>query len=272
MALALHESLFRFAAVAAALAGCSGSASRTSFGDSPADAATPDPIKSSPDAGPPVAPVGDASAPDAPDDCVRASPGGACGLVPQCGCAATETCDVKDTGGTVECVAAGKAAMGRACTSTAGCAKGLTCVGGTCHAYCVDAGSACGQLGTGACIQLQDNGIDVPNLKVCAVTCDLRDASACGGTTAAGTAGCVVDDHGNTDCLSVGTAALDAACSPAVDCAPSLVCVTVTQGPATSSVCKKWCRVGTNDCGAGVSCTGFQTKVLVEAVEYGVCP
>jgi hypothetical protein len=272
--------LLAVATVVSAVA-CSAGSTRTPFGDEsptdPAATSTSDQTAAKPPATPPSGPVtstGDASVPDAPDTCVRTAPSNACGLAPQCGCAGggTETCDVQDATGNVACVAAGKAAMGHPCTTTAGCAAGLTCVGGTCHAYCDTAGAACGQPGTGSCLQIQSNGVDVPNLKVCLVSCDLRDANACGGTTAAGTAGCVVDDTGNTDCQKAGAVALNAACSATSVCAPSLVCVNVSQGSTTSSVCKKWCRVGTSDCGGTTACTGFQTKVLVSGTEYGVCP
>jgi hypothetical protein len=59
-------------------------------------------------------------------------------------------------------------------------------------------------------------------------------------------------------------------CSPTDDCGAGLVC-TLT-GTATTGTCRKWCRVGTNDCGGTASCTGFGTKVIVGGVEHGVCP
>lgn len=254
---------------------CSSGSSRAAFSEgeiAPTEPAAAEPEAPPPSKSAPVAPTGDAAAPDANDGCARAAPSKACGLVPQCGCAASETCDVTDIVGNVACVAAGKAQMGRPCTSTSGCAAGLTCVGGTCHAYCAAAGSACTTPGTGACVQLQSDGADVPNLKVCRVSCDLRDATACGGTTAAGTGVCAVDALGNTDCLSGGTGAENAACSPTAECGPALACVDITQNGTTSSKCKRWCRVGTADCGGAGACTGFATKVLVGGVEHGVCP
>lgn len=220
----------------------------------------------------PPDPPPDASTPDAKDDCVRTAPSNKCGVLPQCGCTATETCDVVDGSGNVACVTAGKAAQGTPCTSTSGCAKGLTCVFGTCHAFCDKPDSACTLPGTGSCIAVKgQGGAAVPNYDVCLVSCDPRDPMACGGTTAAGTGVCFVDDKGTTDCQKGGTRTENQTCSPTDDCGPALVCVDITQGGAKSSLCKRWCRVGTADCG-GSTCGSFSTKVMVNGVEYGVCP
>jgi hypothetical protein len=112
----------------------------------------------------------------------------------------------------------------------------------------------------------------VPNYDVCLVKCDLRDANACGGTTAAGTGACLVDDKGNTDCeKTTGTKTENQTCT-GNDCGPGLVCVSVTSGATTTSSCKKWCQVGSADCGTGKTCGGFGTKVIVDSKEYGACP
>ena len=163
--------------------------------------------------------------PDAPDTCKRTAPSNKCGLVPQCGCTLAETCDVEDSSGNVGCVTAGKAAMGAPCVATAGCALGLTCVFGTCHAFCDNPGSACTAPKTGGCIQVKSAaGAPIPNLTVCRVACDLRDVSACGGTTAAGTGVCMVDDNGATDCATGGTRTVNQTCTPTDECGPGLVC------------------------------------------------
>jgi hypothetical protein len=211
------------------------------------------------------------SVPDAPDTCKRTAPSNKCGVVPQCGCTLAETCDVDDTSGNVACVTAGKAPMGGACIATPGCAVGLTCVFGTCHAFCDNPGSACTLAKTGGCVQVNaQGGAPIPNLSVCRVACDLRDVNACGGTTAAGTGVCMVDDKGVTDCAAGGTRTVTQVCTPTDDCGPGLVCT--LSGTATDGTCKKWCRVGTNDCGGTVACNGFQTKVMVGGVEHGACP
>jgi hypothetical protein len=208
--------------------------------------------------------------PPPPDDCERTPPSLVCGLAPQCGCSASETCDLADLEGVVRCVPAGKAPMGHPCTSTVGCARGLSCVFGTCRPFCDKAGSACAEDGAGQCIQVQSQGSPVPNFKVCRVSCDLRDADGCGGTTRAGTGVCVVDVDGATDCVGGGTRAQGEPCTPSDDCGPSLVCVTT--GGAETGACRRWCRVGQPDCGANTQCNGFQNAVVVDGVEHGACP
>lgn len=263
---------------------CSSASSRGSFdegtsNDTATPAATDDTVPPPPAAtgtpAPPPATTGTPPPPPPADggSCKTTAPSNKCGLVPQCGCTATETCDVQDASGDVACVTAGTAAMGKPCTSTAGCAVGLTCVFGTCHAFCDAPGSACSgaSSGTGSCIAVQNgSGAAIPSFDVCLVKCDLRDANACGGTTAAGTGACVVDSGGNTDCQAApGTHKVNETCTPSDDCGPGLVCVGPSGG---TSSCKAWCRVGTTDCGAGKTCTGFQTKLVVDGVEYGACP
>jgi hypothetical protein len=200
--------------------------------------------------------------------CTTTPPTNKCGLVAQCGCGGAETCDiVDDAKGGVGCVTAGTAPLGQACTSTAGCAKGLTCVFDTCRPFC---DTTCG-TGLNTCTQVKfTDGTDVPNMKVCQINCDLRNANACGGNNGAGIAGCIPDGKGNTDCEKAGTATVNQACSGtnvAPLCAPGLTCVNI----GGNKKCMKWCQVGTADCGAVASCQGFQTKVMVGTVEFGVC-
>jgi hypothetical protein len=203
--------------------------------------------------------------------CKLSPPNNVCGHVDQCGCTLAETCDVVDATGNVGCIAAGTAPMGHACTSTAGCQRGLTCMFGTCHAFCDNAGSACGKPNTGKCYQVKTQaGQPAPNYQVCMVQCDVRDANACGGTTAAGSAACLPDGEGGTDCETAGTRAAGQSCDSANRCGAGTVCV-VTNGQP-SGTCKKWCRVGVNaDCG-GATCAGFQTKEIIRGVEHGHCP
>lgn len=260
--------------VAAALVACSAPGDRTPFVEDAASQPAPPepPATEAPVQETPAKPTGDAGG-EPPGDCVTAAPSHRCGVAPQCGCSSSETCDVVDTSGNVRCVPFGKAPMGRPCTATAGCAEGLTCVFGTCHAFCADPGSPCGEDGTGACIQVQASGGAIPNLAVCMVQCAPHDPKSCGGDTNAGVGVCLVDGDGGTDCQQAGTRKENQGCSPQDDCGSGLVCVTPTNA---SSTCKRWCRVGTTDCGGSVQCQSFSTKVMVKtasgSLEYGACP
>lgn len=264
--------------IAAVIVACSSDAPRGNFGDEK-DAGTPPEVTPPPPKtdGATVDPdsaTGDGGNPDSGEPCATTPPSNVCGLVPQCGCLNTETCHVDDDKGNVACIAAGKAKMGAPCTGTQGCLRGLTCIFGTCHAFCDTPGTACTAAGTGQCIQVQAGQTAIPNYKVCLVKCDLRDALSCGGTTAAGTGVCIVDDKGNTDCQEGGSKKELETCvgnGTFEDCGPALVCVSVTSGGNTTQQCRKWCRVGMSaDCG-GKACQGFGTKVMVGTVEYGVC-
>jgi hypothetical protein len=198
--------------------------------------------------------------------CKTTPPSSKCGLAPQCGCTSTQTCEVLDLSGNVDCVAAGTADRGHACTGTGQCKQGLTCVG-TCHPFC---DTACTDPKSNVCLQIKNTGgVVIPNLKVCQMNCDLRDPMACGGTNPVGTAGCdVVDDKGNTDCVQVGNVALNGTCSASARCKPALVCIT-TGGV---SRCRTWCRMGiAGDCTTG-ACGGLTPKLMVGTQEWGICP
>lgn len=257
------------------LAACASSTERTPFVDDSLTKPAEPPAQNNPPAktpqSQPINTEGDAGqTPDAPDTCKKTAPSNACGLVPQCGCTLAETCEVFDGSGGVQCVTAGLAAMGSACVATSGCARGLTCMYGTCHAYCDNPGSACTVAKTGGCEQVKNTaGAAIPNLSVCRVACELRDLTACGPSGTAGTGVCMVDAAGNTDCAKGGTRAVAQTCTPTDECGPSLVCAGTA---AAGNTCKKWCRVGTADCGGTVACNGFQTKIMVGTVEYGGCP
>lgn len=259
-------------------AACGDSAPRTGFDDAstepPAEAAAPTPTSTATtpprvDASP--QPTGDSGEDDA-GTCERTPPSNRCGLVTQCGCQPSETCDVFDfQEGGVGCVGFGTAPLGHPCTSTAGCAQGLSCVLGVCKPFCTTPGAACDGADAGTCQQIRfTDGTPVPNLTVCRARCELRTGLGCGGTTRAGTGTCVPDGDGGTDCTPGGTVAEKQLCSETRLCAPGLACVSLSVG---GDECRRWCRVGTTDCGAGRTCSGFtQGKVYVDGVEHGVCP
>ncbi len=207
---------------------------------------------------------GTSSSPAPADDCKKVEPNEACGLAPQCGCADGKTCDVIDGSGNAKCVSAGSAPMGHPCESSGDCSVGLTCVFGTCHAYCNNPGQACTQADTGPCVQVKNtDNADIPNLAVCRVNCAPHDPSACGG----GNAVCIIDPDGNTECQTGGTKKEGEECSPADPCGPALACATADK----KSACRRWCRLGEDDCGGDKTCVGFAPAIEVRGVAYGSC-
>jgi hypothetical protein len=147
-----------------------------------------------------------------------------------------------------------------------------------CHPFC-PAGTAmdaaCGSAGTTSCYYVSSSGAPVPNFHICQIACDLVNPTSCDVPTApAGVVGCDVDGKGNTDCVPAG-AITDATtpCDATHLCAPGYACLTLTfSDGGMADRCKRWCKVGDNTpCGAN-TCTGFQTKLMVGANEYGACP
>jgi hypothetical protein len=196
-------------------------------------------------------PVKDAgsSKPDAAPTCVTAPPSNSCGVAPQCGCAAGETCEIADKKtGAVSCIAAGDRVLAAVCTTTSQCAPGLTCVFGACRPYCSTVNTACTGTGLGLCNQGYDTaGNAVPNGKICTLTCEPRNPSAaCGANT------CVWDKNlGTTDCDMAGIRTARQPCKEYSDCAPGFQCAT---HPVVGMECERWCRVGHDD-----DCDALQT-------------
>lgn len=220
--------------------------------------------------------VGD---PDA-STCVKAPPSNMCGVAPQCGCSSIETCDIQDNTGAVACAIAGTGGTGKACTQTAGCARGSTCINSVCKPYCpatLQDGGGCGLPGTGTCSQITDGtNKPIPNFKVCRVACDLENPTSCDLPTApAGVVGCDLDDTNQPDCFPAGTSKGGCGTEPDggyLRCAPSYVCVTITQNDAGTSSCKNWCKVADKHACGDAGCGGFSTPLKVNGVEYGACP
>lgn len=212
---------------------------------------------------------GGAALPDAskgPDagSCATAPPSNACGLTPQCGCAADQTCEVTDgTNGAVSCVASGAGPLGSPCTVTSRCAAGLTCARGACRPYCAVQGSACTGDGLGTCVVSRDAAqTAIPNANVCTIPCDLLNPSA-----ACGESACIWNGSLEvTDCNAVGTKAAHEPCTKGDDCQQGLACV---GHPVFGSTCARWCRVGKDaDCGTLQMCVNvYGSKAPTQAGE-----
>ncbi len=239
--------------------------------DSAADAASrpPEPDASFLDHPDASVPPPDASSTPPPDSggCARVGPGRACGVAPQCGCSSGETCDLTASGDS-QCVGpAGLGVPGNHCVNAAACEVGLTCgYGQSCRPFCTTAGQPCGGANLGTCIQLKGgSGAAIPNFLVCEIKCQLHEPGSCGLGS-----GCFQSSitAGASDCYSAGSKGYNQVCVYADDCQAGYGCVGVSGGTYR---CKKWCRVGQNDCG-GATCAGFGTPLVVNNVTYGTCP
>lgn len=191
--------------------------------------------------------------------------GGACDPVAKCGCSANQACDFLGVDGKTACLSAGTGAPYAKCDNSNGCQAGYSCVSDTCRPFCKTAadcpgsGRTCDQVSGGSPPQ------NIPGFLVCSAQCDpMNPGAVCGpGVTCLAFPG-----NDQTDCFVGGTATSGACAGKAPDeCAPGYVCAGPQNGTAT---CRKWCRVGKNDCG-GKACSGFSPKNIVGGVEYGVC-
>lgn len=210
------------------------------------------------------------SGPPPPTDsgggCAKAPPSNVCGVYPQCGCGAGQTCEVDQQAldGSSSCIGAGTGALGSACTATAGqCGPGLTCIWGQCHSYCGSDGSKCTDPNTNYCVNLTDNSQNpIPNLLICHNDCQLQDPNSCGGAGE----GCIYFDVDKVDCYPVGTTTANCNATTSL-CPAGQICLT----DQTNYFCLPWCRVGQNDCQTG-TCNSLGTGApMVNGVEYGYC-
>lgn len=204
--------------------------------------------------------------PDTGGACQKAPSSNVCGVYPQCGCGAQQTCEVSQSAldGTSSCVAAGTKGIGQSCAQTAGeCAAGLTCVWNECHAYCGTAGAKCGNPNTNYCVNLTDGKSNpIPNFLICHNDCELSDPSSCGG----GAEGCLYFGVDTVDCYPVGTTTANCNATTSF-CPAGQICLT----DQTNYFCLPWCRVGGNDCTSG-TCNSLGTGApMVNGTEYGYC-
>ncbi|MCZ7677741.1 MAG: hypothetical protein M5U28_02760 [Sandaracinaceae bacterium] len=102
---------------------------------------------------------------------------------------------------------------------------------------------------------------------VCAQACDLVTQTGCPEGT-----GChpLRDDGGEAfvECISLGSGARGAPCTVHGDCLAGTICVYF--GETAPGRCARICRVGSY-CGAS-RCVSLLSPIVVDGVEYGVCP
>lgn len=217
------------------------------------------------------------ASPDATSEaCATVPPNNRCGLDPQCGCGANETCDVtNDVTGATSCVSAGSATLGRPCTQTGDCLAGFTCAYGACRPYCKTPGTKCGVGGTYLCVQSKNtDGKPIPNRAFCTINCDPRLPSAVCGTNGCEWFAEAYAPDKVSDCNRAGTKTALAPCDYTDECLPGHACIDHPSSKIGYE-CEQWCRIGQSpsDCKSGFTCKDvFGAKApVINGVKEGVC-
>jgi hypothetical protein len=195
-----------------------------------------------------------------------------CGLAPQCGCAAGQTCDV-DISGARACVTGGALKVGVACLSTRECVAGLVCADGVCRQPCATPGATCTGERAGACktyaVAPADGGAPGVTYTACAVTCAYDKEDACGfAPNDLLAAACVYQPStGDVECATVSRAQVQSGvCEADAQCGAGRVCV---ERPGFKT-CRRLCKPG--DPAACGGCAAFAPPRVVAGVAYGYCP
>ncbi|HUH04729.1 MAG TPA: hypothetical protein VML75_22185 [Kofleriaceae bacterium] len=259
-------------------------------GAADADPFAPDADPLAPDADP-NAPDADPLAPDAnPATNADASscPKQPCSLAPQCGCSASQACDLKgselSTGGT-ECRAVNTAGTETStCSAPESCAAGYVCLGtpGHCRRWCAGDGDCTG-AGALCLLQVTYSGGDVPGAVTCSKSCDpvgTVNPTGCPPSDATTRWGCHIfaddpdgtfgngDERFLTDCTTAPlTGGGDGvACTSNSNCAPGYDCINVG-----TNQCKQTCIYGGGVCAVGTCVRFAEPRPVIGGVEYGVC-
>jgi len=220
----------------------------------------------------PEAPIVEGDEVSPPDQC-EPPPGEICSTFPQCGCAASENCNIVTASGHTACVPIGKGALHDKCVGPGECQRGLQCYGGLCVPLCIDSDSDCTIAGSPKCAQVsftppitpemipdaepmdtRPPSVPIPGFGVCLAQCDpMMPATACG----EGRACVLFGTDGTTQCISPGTATGVGGCKTSVlACAAGYGC--------SDGDCRKICRVGMAEDCPGATCVSVSTK-------YGYC-
>ena len=116
--------------------------------------------------------------------CPRRHHEGPCNVATQCGCAAEQMCihraaiDDAVATVTVGCVPASEGTIGpgQICRGVSGrCAKGYSCIGGLCAAYCLNDADC----GDSVCASVHLRGVELPDVRTCRMLCDPTTQAEC---------------------------------------------------------------------------------------------
>jgi len=206
-----------------------------------------------------------------------------CDILPQCGCAADQACDIdtSDLMGTAcRTVSASPKSEGQACSNAAQCDVGTVCLGGFCRKYC-STNADCGQPRGQCVIDIQDSqGNILPGIPTaCSSNCDPSNVAA-GGCDAGAKCGLFSATHMGVPsdivaCTTAGAGTQGTTCTGGGQgddklCAADFSCTTIDSG--TSFQCRKVCVVGiSGTCPLNQTCLQFNPTLTIGGTEYGVC-
>lgn len=191
---------------------------------------------------------------------------------PQCGCNAGDMCAL-DQNLAKTCTAAGSTPVGQPCTQLFECEAGGFCAGvSKTQAYCAQFCDSDPQCGAGICaIGLVDaNQMLVDGVKFCSDDCTPISNVGC----PAGL-NCLLGQEADGMkrtfgiCRGHGNGAQGAACTVPDDCSSGAACFTFNDG---TQKCLAYCTPNNNPkCPGGTLCSKFQTPLIYNNTEYGVC-
>lgn len=180
-------------------------------------------------------------------------PGATCRVAPNCGCPATQTCELAGVNGEGACQASGAVASGGSCTASSECATGLGCINNTCTNYCRNDNDCpdkqCDALTTGT-------GTPIVGVGSCNTPCDPAAPYCADGRA------CRFLQTERTGCFPAGAGADGSACTNDGECGAGLVCV-------PGNVCSPLCQAGST-CASGVACQAV--AFTYKGTTYGFCP
>lgn len=197
-----------------------------------------------------------------------------CDRLTNCGCSAAQKCD--SVAGATACVASGPGALDANCTTTSGCARDLTCIGGRCVKKCARFGTECAAVAGTHCGKVTD--LQSRQGDVCAGACDPAPPAAIGSSCGTAAACRIYRPDGlNAEAYcetKTGTAGDREPCTSDASCKPGYFCDKAMDG---TTLCWKWCRVGTTSsgCPTGQMCKSNSPKTVVvirgASTEFGGC-
>jgi len=200
----------------------------------------------------------------------RPAPGTACDFASGCGCADGQTCGIVNARVACRPLSARPVRSHAPCGSVEDCPAAHTCTYGVCQQQCVVA-EDCPGVGTSCSPLLESDLTPIDGAGFCSTDCDPAAPQAPTGTREACAPGtqCSPFTDGRL-CVVAGSAGEGSACVEEGDCGPGLFC-------NNHGTCQPWCEVGTDGCGAGRTCRGFESPLVYGtagqpgALEVGRC-